>query len=94
MQTLLNHSSCPSCEQAHGVEHIELAPVEDRTKGVDRRLAIDLAFLSLIEVDRRNNQTDRRTVDSRDATIDAVPPRNMVCLHCAHVWHTEDKQVH
>ena len=90
METLLNHSFCPCCKQAQGVEHIEVTPVEDRTKSADRRIAIDHAYLSLIALDRRNSQNDRRTVDSRDVTIDSTPPRNRVCLNCAHVWHTED----
>lgn len=89
MQPPFKTPSCPACQHNNVVEHIELAPAEDRIKGVDRRCVDDLTFLSLIEVDRRKSKTDRRGIDCSGLVVEHQQVRNMVCLACAHGWHAE-----
>ena len=89
MHSSLPDQLCPACQQVDVIEHIDVSPIEDRIKGVDRRCTIDLAYLSLIEVDRRKNRTDRRNVDIDNMVVEHHELRNMVCLACAHEWHTD-----
>lgn len=89
MKSSFPDSFCPACQHVEVVEHIEVAPVEGRAKGIDRRGSVDLAYLSLIEVDRRNSQTDRRSLNTNNMVVEHQQERNMVCLTCAYEWYAD-----
>ena len=77
---------CPSCLQPRGVEHVEVPPVEDRMQPKDRRLRVDLTYLSLIGAERRQIGRDRRAISSSAITVEHHVNASMVCLNCAHEW--------
>lgn len=91
MKAVVQSNLCPVCLQPDVVEHIEIAPVEDRVKGPDRRRSEDLAFLSLIDAERRKINRDRRGINTSDLIVEHHAPLQMMCLKCEHEWsvHTE-----
>lgn len=87
------NNQCPVCLEAEVVEHIEVAPVEDRVKGPDRRRSVDLVFLSLIADDRRKIDRDRRGIDVSNLIVKHHGATRLVCLKCEHEWSANDAGV-
>lgn len=90
VENLVQNNQCPVCLQAEVVEHIEVTPVEDRVKGPDRRRSVDLAFLSLIDADRRKIDRDRRGIDASNLIVKHHATTQLVCLKCEHEWSAND----
>ena len=93
MKTIVSNSTCPSCLQPEGIEHIEAPSVEDRLQANDRRQAIDLAYLSLIAFERRHDGRDRRAASSNAIVVEHHEESRLVCLHCTHEWEATDDSV-
>lgn len=89
MKFALSDATCPSCLQPQGVEHVEVAPVEDRLRPKDRRLNVDLTYLSLIGAERRQISRDRRAISGDKTTAAHHTHASMVCLNCAHEWYAD-----
>ena len=87
MQPSFENPPCPVCQHNDVVDHIEVATLENRIKRVDRRCSVDFAFLSLIDIDRRKCNLDRRDADISNLIVEHSPVSNKLCLKCTHEWH-------
>lgn len=77
---------CPSCKQSESIEHIEVAPIEDRAHINDRRVNVDFAYLSLMTFERRQSGNDRRALSSSGLEVEHLDVHHRVCLNCSCQW--------